>query len=177
MTATETTRRSTKGALWPVWLAGMLFVVSQVHLAWLLAPLSPSIMVEQLCFTPDALRAVWAQWGPQGLALYRTHFGYDMVHPLLYGAFGWLLVARMQWGAGLARWHGALQWALPVAAACDVLENFAQLALLDRWPVLDAALVAASATFSAVKWSLVLWFAVMLAWRLLCLLRCGRRFV
>lgn len=146
----------------------LLFVVSQAHLASMLLPLEPSVLRLQLAFDVDMFWSILDRWGEAGVAVFRSHFPWDAVHPLLYGAMGWLLVTRTPLYAELspgAQW--AFRWMLPMAAACDGVENALHWHLLGLPHGSGAAAVAVSSTFSLVKWTLAAVFAVALAVRAL----------
>lgn len=146
-----------------VWGAVALFVASQANLARLLGPLEPSIFSLQLALTPADFWAVVQAWGEAGVARYQSHFVWDFIHPFVYGAFGYILVCY----SGLYQhWSRLavclLAWALPLAGACDLLENSLHLRLLAVGPgVLDDA-VWISGTASSLKWTLALAFTLLL---------------
>lgn len=145
-------------------LAGA-FVVSQVHLIWMLAPLEPNLLVLQLAFSAEDYWRILGLWGTSGVAIYRAHFAWDAIHPFIYGALGYFLVANTRLFAatrpGLRR---TMLFALPLAGALDLVENTAQLFLLAQPPGTAAAVVALSASCSALKWGLAAFFAAGVGW-------------
>jgi hypothetical protein len=144
-------------------LLGLAFVISQANLAWLVAPLRPNILALQLAFTATEFWSIIKAWGTPGVALFRSHFAYDLVHPFVYGAFGYFLVANTALFSGLsARARCALQYALPVAAAFDLTENAIHFYLLSQGVGAGEYLVPFSATCSSIKWGLAAVFSLAL---------------
>lgn len=143
--------------------ASLAYLVSQANLARLLGPLEPSIFALQLAFTPGQFWAVVGQWGAAGVARYQAHFGYDFVHPFIYAWLGYVWVRRTPLFARLGRrGAGFFALALPVAGACDLLENLLHLHLLGLAPGSGGALVTLAAFASSIKWSLALLFTLVL---------------
>lgn len=142
----------------------LAFAVSQAHLASMLLPLEPSVVLLQLAFTADRFWSILDAWGAAGVAVFRAHFAWDAAHPFLYGAMGWLMATRTPlFDAMSSSWRPTLRWMLPVAAGCDLVENAIHWHLLGQPPGSGAALVAVSSTFSLIKWGLAAGFAVALA--------------
>lgn len=91
-----------------------------------LAPLQPNIVALQLSFNALAFQEVLQDWGPGGVALFRSHLPFDGVLLLAYGAFGYLAVARTRWFAALYQGRQAplaLLLLMPLTALADCLEN------------------------------------------------------
>lgn len=149
-------------------LSALLLLASQANLAWMVAPLQPSILALQFAFKPQAYWRIIDLWGASGLALYRAHFSFDAVHPFIYGAFGYLLITRTSLFDG-SRLRSAGMLALPLAALLDLAENAAQLFLLGQAHGLDSIVIPISATCSLLKWGLVGAFVVVVG------VRWGRR--
>lgn len=152
----------------PAWLqvalASLLFIASQANLAYLLLPLQPSIFSLQLTFVPETFWSILNAWGNAGLASYRSHFAFDMVHPFIYGAFGYLLVSRTAlFPVAQPGPRRFFQLALPLAGSFDLLENFSQLYLLNLPTGTPSWLIPFSASCSSIKWGLALVFAVAVA--------------
>ncbi len=146
------------------WTLGLLALGLLIGLGWWLWPLRPDIMALQLAFSAPAFRSVLEQWGPQGLALYRAHFGADFVLLILYGAFGWRLATHAAFFKVLSprrrRWAAAM---LPLAALADAAEN--ALHLLLTTPVAlamppQAGWIALAAVCASAKWLLLTAFAL-----------------
>lgn len=148
-------------------LASIAFIASQANLLRIVGPLTPSILALQLAFTPDAFTDVLSRWGEAGIARYREHFACDMAHPFIYGALG---VAWVRWSglfAALPSWRRrAWTVALPVAGACDLVENALHWTLLGSAGAITAFPVALAATAASVKWGLAVLFAAGLVRRL-----------
>ncbi|MBE2263134.1 MAG: hypothetical protein IAE92_10360 [Burkholderiaceae bacterium] len=146
------------------WTLGLLALGLLIGLGWWLRPLQPDIMALQLAFSAPAFRSVLEHWGPQGLALYRAHFGADFVLLILYGAFGWRLATHAALFKVLSprrrRWAAAM---LPLAALADAAEN--ALHLLLTTPVAlamppQAGWIALAAVCASAKWLLLTAFAL-----------------
>lgn len=154
---------------WPaVGVATLIFIASQGHLGYLVHQLRPNILVLQLCFDADRYWAILGQWGEVGLQHYRAHLPYDFVHLLVYAAFGVVVATRAGLFAEAERTAArCTAWILPLAALFDLGENLLQLHLLGG-PFGGAnPAVPLSACCSAVKWGLVVAFALIVAWRVL----------
>lgn len=149
----------------------LLAALSQAHLLWLVAPLSPNILAMQLAPDSATYWAIRDAWGPGGLALYRQHFNWDLAHPLIYGAFGYLLAARTPIAPGTAWWQRATRGMLPLAAALDLLENATHLHLLTLPAQTVTPWVAVATALAASKWLLVLLFTLAVLARTTVLLR------
>ena len=140
---------------WPSTAMLVLFLVSQGNMARIIGPLDPSFFAMQYAFTPARFNEILAAWGPEGIARYRSHFAYDLVHPLIFGALGWVAVKTSPVFGGLSETsERLLRWLLPIAAGFDYVENTCQLKLLS-WPRGTAEwLVPMSATCASIKWCL-----------------------
>ena len=152
-----------------VWLTGGLGLLLFVGLSIFLAPLEPDVLQLQFAFTPRAFGQIVHTWQAEGLARYRAHFPADFALALAYAAFGFLLAPRLAWIGPQAK---RARWLLPLAAACDVIENTLHLWLTEA-PRLDVfwpyPLAAGAASF---KWLLILAFAT---WVVVARLRTGDR--
>lgn len=143
-----------------LWLVTLAFVCSQANLIRLLGPLEPSIFALQLAFTPAQFWGVIDAWGHEGVMRYQSHFMYDFLHPFVYALFGYLWVKKStlftQWSPLAIRFWAA---ALPIAGACDVLENSLHLKLLALGPApQEYLIVLISGLASSIKWSLAVLF-------------------
>lgn len=142
-------------------LFGLAFVLSQANLGYMLGPLSPNIVAVQLTFHSQAFWEAMTAWGPEGMArLKATMQPWDMLHPFIYGVFGYLLVMRTHLFTLKPPWHQIFAWMLPVAGACDLLENVCELYLLSLPFGSQSVAIPVSATFSLVKWGLAAGFAL-----------------
>jgi len=151
-----------------VWLSGLLALALFIGLAWYLSPLKPGVVALQFAFTPRAFGEIVHQWSPEYLQRYRRHLPVDGILLAAYGLFGYLLARRAPFfRAGAPVLHRVGSWLLPVAALFDALENalHAWLTEVPRFGV--PAVYAASASFSALKWALILGFGLLLAFALL----------
>lgn len=151
-----------------VCLATLAFVVSQANLGYLLHQLRPNILVLQSTFDADAYWAILRAWGDAGVARYRAHFPYDLLHPFVYALFGWVLACRAGlFAAGERRAMTRAAWMLPVAGLFDQAENLCQLRLLAGPFGAPSVLIPLSALCSSIKWGLAVLFAVTMARRVL----------
>ena len=140
----------------------VLFLISQGNLARILSPLHPSFMEMQFAFTPARFFQILAEWGAEGVARYRHHFAFDLLHPLIFAALGWVAVQTSPVFGGLEPKRERLfRWLLPVAAGFDYLENSCQLKLLSVQHGTADWLVPVSATCTTVKWSLAAIFTAV----------------
>lgn len=154
--------------LWPSTLMLILFLVSQWNLGRFIGALQPNFLVMQFAFTPARFAAILQAWGPEGVALYRAHFAYDLIHPLIFGALGWVAVKTSPVFEGLSpRQESLCRWMLPVAAGFDYIENTCQLRLLALSAGTADWLVPLSATCASIKWALALGFTVVFVRRLI----------
>lgn len=153
-----------RGAVLP-WLSGalslLLFIVMAVHSA----PLSPSIPALQFTFDPAAFQAILAQWGPAGVARFRSHFAIDFPFLLSYGLSGYLWARHTTLFAGLgARSRQLLTWTLPGAALLDAGENLLHLYLLHLHLLATTsqppALYLLAGLVASLKWSAIAAFAI-----------------
>jgi len=128
-------------------------------LGWYLAPLEPNILALQFAYTPRAFAAVIHVWPAEHLARYRAHLPVDGLLLLAYGTWGYLFASRnVLWKhlGGVSRWVGI--WALPLAAACDAVEDGLHWWLTEV-PRFDLPLPYLLAGFSAsLKWIMALAF-------------------
>jgi hypothetical protein len=136
-------------------------------IAWYLAPLEPSVLALQFQFTPKSYGYVIHAWTDSDLQRYRAHFAADYLLLAAYGALGWLFATRSASFRALpSSLRRSARWWLPVAAACDAVENALQL-WLTAVPRFDVPLAyAVSAACSVAKWALLFAFAALALWAL-----------
>ena len=143
-----------------VWLSGLLSLVLLVGLSWYLSPLEPGVLALQLAFTPQAFGEVVHAWSAPHLVRFRNHLWVDFGLLLAYASFGWLLASRTRLFSALGLpWCRAARAALPLAAACDAVENALHLWLTEQPRFGMPALYALSASAALVKWLLLIGFA------------------
>ena len=163
MNVLESPRRFGPSTIWLV-----LFLVSQANLTRFIGALNPSFFEMQFAFSPAKYSEILQAWGPTGVTLYRLHFSYDLIHPLIFGALGWVAVQTSPVFDGLTvtkeRFY---RWLLPVAAGFDYIENTCQLKLLSFPTGIVDWLVPVSATCASIKWILAFGFTLVFVWRLL----------
>jgi hypothetical protein len=148
----ETVRLWLSGAL-----AALLFAAMAIHAA----PLSPSIPVIQFTYNESAFKAVLAQWGPEGVERFRSHFFIDFPFLASYGVFGYLLARHGRLPDKLTKSaQFFLTWALPAAAALDVCEDLLHLSFIadGASPMAGAYLLAGLVATG--KWGLIAAFVI-----------------
>ena len=146
-----------------VWLTGMAALTLFAGITWYLAPLEPSVLALQLSFSPSAFATVVHAWSPEQLARFRMHLVPDFALLICYGAFGYLLVSRSAlFAQRLPVARTAALLSLPLAAAFDAAENVLH-AWLTAAPRFDVPLAyLAAGACAALKWLLLLGFALAL---------------
>ena len=143
----------------------VLFLISQGNLARIIGPLEPSFIAMQFAFTPERYAEILTAWGSEGVARYQSHFVFDLLHPLIFGALGWVAVQTSPIFGGLSvNRERVYRWLLPVAAGLDYVENTCQLKLLSVPFGTTDWLIPTSATCASIKWALAGVFCVVAIW-------------
>jgi hypothetical protein len=139
-----------------LWLSGALALGLFVAMAVHSAPLSPGIPALQLTFNEAAFKAILAQWGPDGVDLFRRHFRIDFAVLASYGLFGYLFVRYgclfRQLDRATRRLSG---WIMPAAATLDAIENLLHLQLISEPATHAPALYLAAGLVAITKWLLI----------------------
>lgn len=148
-----------------VWTTGVLALALLLGLAAYLAPLQPPLVALQLTFSHTAFDAVLQQWGPQGVALFRSHLGPDYLLLLAYGAFGYLLVQRSRLFVGSALPLALWRWTMPLAAAADAVEDAVHWAATAPGAVLGDGWHLLAGLCASAKLALFVGFLLAAAWR------------
>lgn len=110
-----------------------------------------------LVYTPEALYAMAAAYGPEGRAAYvRARFTFDLIWPLVYLAF---LATAISWLARRA-FGPASPWLrlnlVPViGAALDYLENVTAALVIGRYPARTPIVDLLAPAFTLLKWLFV----------------------
>ncbi|MBI3156751.1 MAG: hypothetical protein HYZ20_15285 [Burkholderiales bacterium] len=151
-----------------VWISGLAALALFAGLAVHLAPLEPGVVALQFAATPRAFGEIVHLWSPQDLQRYRAHLAPDMLLLAAYGAFGHQLATRTRVFAPLAPGaRAAARWLMPAAALADAAEN-ALHAWLTEAPRFDVPhLYAISAGAAALKWALLVAYAMLIVLALL----------
>lgn len=131
-------------------------------LAIYLLPLQPNIIALQFAFSADAFRAILAQWGPEGVALFRSHLPVDAVLLVAYGAYGYLLSTRTAIFAEYTPvWRLRISVFMPVAALADAAEDVLHWYLTNGGYIANFKLLVPIATaYSTVKFAGIAMFAL-----------------
>lgn len=153
-----------RGALW---LSAALVVILAAVVAWMVAPLSPGVVVLQFAWSPRAFGEIVHVWPPEDLARYRAHLPVDFALLFAYGVFGYLLATRTGLFTPLPpRLRRLAPSVLALAALFDAAENVLH-AWLTEMPRFDVPQVyLASTACSGLKWTLLLAFGVLVVWAL-----------
>lgn len=139
-----------------LWLSGALALGLFIAMAIHSSPLSPGIPALQLTFDETGFKAILAQWGPDGIALFRRHFCIDFPVLVSYGAFGYLLVRYGCLFRTLDKTTRFLSgWAMPGAAGLDASENLLHLQLISEPATHAPALYLISGLVGTGKWLLI----------------------
>ena len=149
---------------WIVLFCSLLYVVSQANIALMTLPLKPDVLAFQLTFSSTSFWSIIDAWGPSGVALYRAHMPFDMLHPFIYGTLGVLTVNRTPLFAPfLPDTRRFICLMLPVAGGFDLIENSCHLYLLAQEHSAGTWIIPFSGSCSAIKWALAGLFTIMLA--------------
>lgn len=143
-----------------VWFFGLLALGILLALGVYLAPLQPPLVALQFTFSREAFDAVAAQWGEQGVALFRSHLFPDFALMAAYALYGVCTVRYTR--LFQMRFVPPIFWyaVMPLAALADVLENTLHLAITaPQAQVQDWWFVAAGAC-AALKFALITFFLV-----------------
>lgn len=144
-----------------LWLLGTLTILLFVGMVIYSAPLEPSIPTIQFSFNEATFNSVLAQWGPSGVARFKTHFAIDFPFLVSYGLFGYLLSQHTSLLKKLpALVRSLLSWALPAAAAMDAAENLLHLHFISGATAIPSALYLVAGVVVTIKWMLIAAFAI-----------------
>jgi len=157
-----------------LWLSGTLALGLFVAMAVHSAPLSPGIPALQFTFDEAAFKAILAQWGPDGVDLFRRHFRIDFAVLASYALFGYLLARYGCLFRQLDRTIRRLSsWIMPGAAALDAIENLLHLQLISEPATHAPALYLIAGLVATVKWLLIANFMAGTLYLLVAKLRYG----
>lgn len=148
-----------------VWFFGLASLGLLIGLGVYLAPLQPPLLALQFTFSQPAFEAVTAQWGPQGVALFRSHLVPDFALMACYALYGVATVRctrlfQMRFVPSVM-WYGMM----PLAALADALENSLHLALTAPQAQGAAWWYAAAGACASLKFGLIAVFLGMACWR------------
>ncbi|MBT9519440.1 MAG: hypothetical protein IV101_00975 [Dechloromonas sp.] len=139
-----------------LWLSGALALGLFVTMAVHSSPLLPGIPALQFTFNEADFKAILAQWGPDGVDLFRRHFRIDFAVLVSYGLFGYLLVRygclfrQLDWTT-----RRLSSWTMPGAAALDAIENLLHLRLVSEPATHVPALYLIAGVVATGKWLLI----------------------
>ncbi|MGQ0710213.1 MAG: hypothetical protein ACT4NV_10730 [Rhodoferax sp.] len=147
-----------------VWITGLASLALLLGLAAYLAPLQPPLMALFLTFSPDSFGAVVQQWGPRGIALFRSHLPFDGLLLLAYSSFGALLVKNTR--VFERSTVPALVWGamMPVAGVFDAVEDAIHWVATAPDAVLGAGWYLLGGASSCVKTVLFVGFLLAASW-------------
>jgi len=159
--------RTALGQTWLIGLFGVAYLISQVTILIIVAPLGGQFP-ELQCFgfTAEKYQAVFRHWQETGaMAAYRAHFVFDDVHWVWYAGFFTCLLCRLFERHRLShRLDGLLLLPL-VSGLLDAYENRLQHVFLsapDFSTIVDP-LPLLSTLASDLKWVLVSFYALLAA--------------
>lgn len=142
----------------------LLYIASQAHIIVVLGPQAEDILRFQTTFSPSSFWQIVDAWGAEGKARYLAHFPYDALHALIYGVLGLVITICTPLFGSAWHWPRRLAVAaLPVAALCDLVENYGHETLLRDAPGVDPGLIPLAAAFASAKWLIVALFACAVA--------------
>ena len=140
---------------------GIAALLLFIGLAVYLLPLQPNIVALQFAFNAEAFRAILGQWGPEGVALFRSHLPVDVVLLVAYGTFGYLLTTRTTVFASytsLVRLR--ISVLMPVAAVADAMEDMLHWYLIGGHLGSAGLLVPIATAYSALKFAGIAMFGL-----------------
>jgi hypothetical protein len=148
-----------------LWLSGSLALLLFLAMVVFTLPLRPGIPCLQLTYSEAAFKAILVQWGPHGMARFRTHFAIDFPVLASYGLFGYLLGSWSSlFTAQAATLRRLIIWMLPTAAGMDAAENLFHLYLISGAPEIPEALYLAAGSIASIKWLLIVIFVTSTAY-------------
>ena len=148
-----------------VWLFGLLALGLLLGLAAYLAPLQPPLVALQFSFSRTAFEAVSAQWGIDGVALFRSHLYPDFALMAAYALYGVCTVRYTR--LFQMRYVPPIFWyaIMPLAALADVAENSLHLAITAPQAQPQAWWYLAAGLSATLKSALILFFLLVAVWR------------
>ncbi|MDG3008915.1 hypothetical protein G4X40_01995 [Rhodococcus sp. D2-41] len=133
------------------------FVISQANIARVLGTAGPKVLKIQTALSARAYNGVLATMDDDEIRRYRSHFGWDMVHPLIYAAALDAGARRLSQSTPMSpALRKVLVTAPWMSAAGDYVENVVGLYLLDHRQHVSDASVRAVSGVSIAKWTLAL---------------------
>lgn len=141
---------------------GIAALLLFVGLAIYLLPLQPNIVALQFAFNAGTFRAILEQWGPEGVALFRSHLPVDVVLLVAYGTFGYLFTTRTAVFAQYTPvWRMRISVFMPVAALADAVEDILHWYLTGDGFVSNAhVLVPVATAYSSLKFAGIAMFGL-----------------
>lgn len=148
-----------------VWFFGLSSLALLLGLAFYLAPLHPPLLALQFTFSQQAFEAVTAQWGAQGLALFRSHLYPDFGLMACYALYGVATVRCTR--LFQMRYMPPIVWyaTMPLAALADAAENGLHLAITAPQAQAQAWWYLAAGISASLKFGLIAVFLGVACWR------------
>lgn len=139
-------------------IAAILYLTNQIVIGSIIHPLGTlNALALQTTMCSEKFKAIASGWISSGeIEIYYKHFQFDSYHPLLYGIFLSLLLAR---AFKISHVNPRFNWIMLtpfVAAFCDVFENMMHLYFLADLNRATPLLVAVSGLATNIKWLLSL---------------------
>jgi hypothetical protein len=156
---------------------GIIYLTSQIIIGLILHQIGTLQALRlQTTLSSDTFKAIASQWMASGeIEAYYRHFQFDNFHPIWYGIFLSLLIARAFEENHMNSRYNFIILSPFVAAACDLFENFMHLYFLADLHRATPVLVALSGTATNLKWLLA--FVGMMIVMVLFVLKFMRTFV
>lgn len=140
------------------------YVVSQANIVRVLGAAGPKVLKIQTALSARTYNGVLATMDDDETRRYRSHFAWDMVHPLIYAAALDVGTRRLSQSTPMPPALRKVLVAAPwMSAAGDYVENVAGLYLLDHRQHISDASVRAVSGVSIAKWTLALGSVTYLA--------------
>lgn len=134
---------------------GMLYFASQIKIASIVHPLGIDMWRIQTTLSSDTFKSIASGWIASGqVNIYYRHFYFDNFHPIWYGIFLSLLIARTFKINKVNSKFNFIILTPFVAAICDFFENMMHLYFLADLNRATPTLVALSGLATNTKWIL-----------------------
>jgi len=129
--------------------AGLLYLLGQIGMAWLVQDLGPELLRLQVTTSWEEYQTLQAGWSKVQWSQYHAHFKPDFVFPWFYGGFLFCWLIHLSRDRST---YWRLLWPLPwLASIADCIENSIHIYLLND-PSNPETWVAVSGSVSMFKW-------------------------
>ena len=143
----------------PMWFVsfGLLYIVSQSVIGWILSDISTDVLILQTTFSVEQFSRIVHGWNSSQLNAYGIHFYFDFPHPVFYSIFLSSLLSYLMSRVGeeLFSFDYYLILIPFVAGLFDTFENLIHLYLLENLNSFNPTALYISSLCSWIKWVLV----------------------